>query len=192
MTCKHETREGWLTAGMRLLDKEFFTNCEHKLPEQVQVGCGFPRGVPRAIGVCYSKSHSSNETIQMFICPTRDEPVDVLQILLHEMIHAAVGHKAGHRGPFRVVAKSFGMAGKMTSTYAEKGSELEARLIRVAEALGPYPHAAMRLQRAANKPGKWVRYKSTNADDYRVVVNRDKVKTYGCPIDPWGDQMIPT
>ncbi len=37
-------------------------------------------------------------------------------VLLHEMIHAAVGIDAGHKGPFKRAAIAVGLAGPMTAT----------------------------------------------------------------------------
>lgn len=185
---KHKTREGWLTDGMERLAKKFFKENGYELPK-MRVSCGFPRGHATAIGQCWDKTSSKDKTYEMFICPTQDDPVEVLQILLHEMIHAGVGLKCGHKGAFRKLAKEFGMAGKMTSTYAEKGSELFLSLSAVAEKLGPYPHAPMQKKVRATKPSKWVRYKSMNEDTYRVVINGERAEEYGAPRDPWGDEM---
>ena len=66
-----------------------------------------------------------------------NDPSRVLDVLLHEMIHAIVP-KADHRVEFRVLAKRVGLTGKMTATVA--GPELKHKLDRLlADRLAPMP-----------------------------------------------------
>lgn len=192
MTAKHTTREGWLVAAINALDDEFFSSRGSKIPTKIQVACGWPKASRKAIGQCWSPSASADETTQMYISPTVDSPVKVLDILLHEMIHACVGCKEGHKGPFRIMAKSFGFAGKMTSTYAEEGSALEALLIGVADKLGHYPHAAMtKTDKAARVyPYKWSRLMSESDNSYTVTISPRVMEAHGRPLDPWGAEMV--
>ncbi len=183
-----KTREGWLNKAMKSLDKKFFAGNGYDLPA-LRASCGFPRGSAVAIGQCFDKTASADDTYEIFICPTQASPLKVLDILLHEMIHASVGIEEKHRGMFRKVALEFGFAGKMTATYAEEGGELHAKLVAVAEKLGDYPHAAMKKKTKPAKPNKWVRYFSTTEEQFRVVVNIDQVEMHGVPRDPWGDEM---
>lgn len=174
------------------LNKLFFKPSKHKLPKRLQVACGFPRSATtRAIGQCWDPKVSANGTTQMFICPSIADPIEVLGTLLHEMIHAAVGLKAGHRGAFRKMAIEVGLTGKMTATVVEEKSDLERSLKRVAKGLGRYPHAPMQKRARSTKPKKWVRYYSAQEPGYRVVVNIDQVRMHGDPRDPWGAIMLP-
>lgn len=189
---KHDTRESWLNNAMVALNKEFFAANGHELPKKMRMSCGFPKAAGhRAIGQCFDTPVSADETYEMFICPTQAEPVRVLDIALHEMIHACVGIEAGHKGPFRKMAKEFGLAGKMTATVAEEGSELHKRLSRIARSLGKYPHAAMKPKRMPKKPNPWVRYVSPQEETFKVVVNENRVEEFGPPRDPWGNEMEP-
>ena len=66
------------------------------------------------------------------------DPSRVLDVLLHEMIHAARPND-GHRGQFPRLAKRVGLAGKMTATVA--GPELKAKLAGfLADRLPPMPN----------------------------------------------------
>lgn len=186
----HTTREGWLMAAMKMLNAQFLKKTEYEFPETVRVSCGFTRGHSTSIGQCWARNLSADKTHEIFICPTKAEPIRVLDILLHEMIHVAVGLKCGHRGKFRELAKSVGLSGKMTATRAEPGSELHRQLEKLAERLGGYPHAAMSKKYRASKQSKWVRFMSPNETTFRVVVNIDKVTEHGVPRDPWGDAMV--
>ena len=186
------TREGWLTEAMKQLNKEVFKPLGYDLPKSMQVSVGFPFRSSKAIGQCFGNQCSADGTNQMFICPTQHEPVSVLATLAHEMIHASDNCESGHRGHFRKVAKEIGLAGKMTATYAEEGSELHETLLKIASRLGDYPHAAMSKSSLGgkSKQSKWIRMKSVNEDTYTLVISANHLDNFGYPIDPWGDEMV--
>lgn len=193
----HDTREGWLRAAMAQLDERFFKPGDHTLPEQLYVSIGWAKnpGKGDAIGQCFPPAWSVGEkTVNMFICPRLTDPVQVLGVLLHEMVHAAVGCEHGHKAPFKNVAmKEFGLKGKATATYAEEGTECHTKLAEVAEALGPYPHVGMvaRKKSSRGSMGGWVRLMSTNEETYKVLVSPKQLEEHGYPVDPWGDEMVP-
>ena len=189
---KYTTREDWLVAAIAKLDETFFSPAGHELPEKLQVSCGFAKGSHKAIGQCWGPALSANETTQMFICPSQDEPVGVIDTLLHEMIHACVGVKAGHRGPFRKMVLEFGMVGPIKSAHAEEGSECHAKLVAIAETLGAYPHARLRkAPGAVRHPHIWLRFVSVTEEKYTITISEKNAKEYGIPVDPWGDEMVP-
>ena len=127
----------------------------------------------------------------MYISPTEANPVKVVDILLHEMIHAVVGCEHGHKGPFRTLAKDFGFAGKMTATYADEGTALETLLKGITNKLGPYPHAAMKKKDGARSyPYKWSRLMSMTDRSYTVTISPRVMEEHGRPVDPWGDEMV--
>lgn len=187
---QHTQREAWLVQATKLLDAKFFVPNTHKLPEKIALSCGWCRGHANAIGQCWCPTVSKNGTTNIFICPTRDEAVDVLQILLHELIHAAVGIACGHKGAFRFVAKALGLEGKMTATYVSPGTPLYKLLEEIATVLGPYPHAAINKKNAI-KPRKEhkVRVWSPGNSEYSVLMNKTTYEENGAPNDPWGNQM---
>lgn len=139
-------RETWLEAAVARL-RPAFEAAGHPLPESVRVACGFPSRSAlslkrRRIGECWDKSMSRDKsTTNMLISPTLDDAVRVLDVLVHECIHAAVGCEHKHSGPFRKLAKRLGLEGKMTATVA--GPELAKSLGVLADQLGPYPHASI-------------------------------------------------
>jgi hypothetical protein len=69
----------------------------------------------------------------------------VLAVLIHEQIHAAVGPEAGHRGPFARAARAAGLERPLTKTLM--GRQLLLRVHALAAKLGPYPHAALKPQK---------------------------------------------
>ncbi len=191
MTGAHTTREGWLLTATEVLDKDFFTSAGYELPEKLQVSCGFPRAASRAIGQCWDPETSADGTTQIFICPSLGDTVQVLSTLLHEMIHAAVGIKVGHRGAFRKLAKEFGLAGKMTATFAEVGSELHLKLKEIVSSLDKYPHAPMQKRIKKSVTSSWIRLVSTEVPEYRVTISSKILEEHGVPVDPWGSEMEP-
>lgn len=133
-------REAWLMQAVDLLRPviEEVRPCRMK----VKVSVGFPyrrkgKG-SHAVGQCWCSTRSKANVFEIFVCPTQDQAITVLAILLHELIHATVGLKEGHKGDFRTVAKSVGLEGKMTATVP--GVELTKRLNGLAKSLGAYPH----------------------------------------------------
>lgn len=184
-----DTREGWLTLAAEMLDDKYFKSEGYTMPEKVRVSVGFPRASAMAIGQCWDPKSSEDGTYEIFICPTQDDPVRVLDILLHELIHAVVGIDEGHKGMFRKLVKEVGLAGKMTATIAEEGTTVHAELKVIADRLGKFPHAKLTKKKKPSKPNKWVRYVSTTENKYRVVVNIDQVELHGAPMDPFGEEM---
>jgi hypothetical protein len=112
------------------------------------ISVGFPKGSrgkssANAIGQCWDKSVSQDQQrSHIFVIPTMTESVEVMAVLLHELVHASVGTKCGHRGPFRKVAKALGLEGKMTATVPGEALKLKLELLR--RDLGDYPHSALK------------------------------------------------
>lgn len=191
-TTTHPTREGWLAAGMKALGHRYFEDKGYGLPARMQCSCGWCRGNAKAIGQCWSPEVTADGTTHMFICPTLGEPVTVLATLLHEMIHAAIGVEEKHGKLFRKLAKEMGLAGRATATYAEPGTPLHADLCIIAEKLGVYPHSAMVKKPAKQKKSNgWIRLRSTEDENYKVVISPKMVEEHGAPVDPWGNEMVP-
>lgn len=67
----------------------------------------------------------------------------VADIVLHEIIHTLCP-RAGHRGEFRIIARTMGLEGKMTATIA--GEDLAKRIKEeIVDVIGKYPHQAVHL-----------------------------------------------
>jgi hypothetical protein len=79
--------------------------------------------------------------------PIEDEgeaKAGVLDVLLHEAIHAAIGNEHKHGPRFREVAHAVGLGGKMTATRPTGACCV--RLSALAETLGPWPHGKITAQ----------------------------------------------
>lgn len=141
----HKLREEWLAAAVCEM-RPWFADQGQPLPELIRVSCGWPsRGglsaKKRSIGQCWNPIASADAATEVFISPVLADPVRVLDVLVHELVHAAVGVDKGHKGPFRTLATALGLIGKMTETKA--GPELVVRLNVMSEILGKYPHAVL-------------------------------------------------
>lgn len=142
----HTTREGWLLAAADLIRKRVFTteDCEYAVPE-FRVSVGWPKGrrsTSNVIGECFNTLWSEDGIPAIFISPVLKAELEILQCLVHEMIHALDDCQNGHRGHFAYVFKRIGMVGKRTETLA--GDELLEILRTVASDLGAYPHGKMK------------------------------------------------
>lgn len=138
------TREAWLRTAIDAF-RPRFEAIEMPLPDEVHVSVGFGFGAKAEsatiLGQCWARRASEDNINHVFISPEVDDTARILDILMHECVHAANDCADGHKGPFAVAAKALGLTGKMTATVA--GSDLAAELTLLSRALGPYPHGAL-------------------------------------------------
>lgn len=142
---KIESREAWLQAVVDLA-RPVFERAGAVIPGRVRVSCGLPsvggfRSTKRVIGEAWSSVASSDEHFEVFVSPTIDDPRQVVAVLLHELVHTAVGLGCGHRGRFPLVAGAVGLVGPWTSAKASEA--LDVSIGKWCARLGPYPHAKL-------------------------------------------------
>ena len=193
MSTTHETREGWLTAAAAELGRLLFEPNGFELPSKLRASCGFCGGI-KAIGLCMPPDCADDKASHVFVDPRLAEPIEVLATLAHEMCHAhcnAIGLDCGHKGKFKKCIGTIGLAGKATATYAEEGSELHSILQEVAVTLGAYPHSPVRKKTKVRKVHAWKSFVSEgHEDEYIVRANKNVVKEFGPPKDPWGEDLV--
>jgi hypothetical protein len=178
---KHTTRETWLLAAVDLLRPVFLTK-NHVIPKDVMVSCGFASTGTRShhIGQCWSRQSSTNDKNQIFISPALHEPVEVLDTLVHELVHAVDDCKHKHGKEFKKIALSLGMKGPMRS--ADAGPELKEKLTQLAKQLGVYPHG--KLQVTHHKAVSRARARAKCPEcGFQVPMYR-KFLAYGPPLCP--------
>lgn len=141
---KYTNRETWLLAAVDLL-RPIFLAKHHVIPSDVMVSCGFASTGTRShhVGQCWSKQSSTNDQNQIFISPALHEPVEVLDTLVHELVHAVDDCQHKHGKEFKKIALSLGMKGPMRS--ADAGPELKEKLTQLAKQLGVYPHGKLQV-----------------------------------------------
>lgn len=186
-----DTREQWLMAGMDAL-RPLFAAHGYDVPAQVRVSCGWPGGgsARKRIGEAWSPKAASDGVAQIFISPTLDDAVRVLDVLAHEMVHVTVGNEAGHGKVFRACATAIGLTGKMTATVA--GPELETKLAGIAQRLGAYPNAKLNLGSRKKQTTRMVKLQCPDPQcecgGYSVRTTR-KWLDVGMPSCPMGTEM---
>ena len=108
-------------------------------------------------------------------------------VLVHELVHHAVGVEHGHKGPFRKCAVAVGLVGPMRATTA--GPALASRLHALAESIGPYPHAQLDAN-AGRKKQTTRMLKVTCADCGCIVrMTRQWLDEVGAPTCACGGAM---
>lgn len=148
------TREAWLQgcASRIMVDvlapAGYTRNAETATPlmDGLRVSVGWPSQRPlsrkkRAIGQCWPVDASKDHATEIFVSPYVDDPIEVAGVLVHEILHAAVGTKAKHGTAFKRACKAVGLDGKATATVP--GEELAATLAMIIDVLGPYPHGSL-------------------------------------------------
>jgi hypothetical protein len=137
-----DTREAWLIKATSKLTPHFTSKGYTLPPVRVSTGFTGSRSGNKAIGSCWAKEAATDGVHQLFISPVIADSVEALAVLTHELVHAAVGLKAGHKAPFKRCATAVGLEGKMTATTASKHL-VETTLKPIISQIGDYPHAAL-------------------------------------------------
>jgi hypothetical protein len=154
----HDSRESWLrsaTAGLR----PYFETCGLSIPENIRFAIAFPSTGRRGtrIGECWHSSTSDDGNFEIIIRADIADPVEVLGVLVHELIHAVLPAEAGHGKLYKDAAIKIGLGGKMR--HAMPNQLLRPRLVELAESLGTLPHARLNIDlgrdnRPADQPKK--------------------------------------
>lgn len=186
------TREEWLTEAVHLLDGLLPDTIE-RTPFRVSVG--FPVGTRggnggKAIGQCHYAA--ADGIPQLFIHPELTDPLRVLDVLLHERIHAVLPVGTGHKRLFAQVATACGLAGKPTATVAS--DDLKPVLQAVADTLGEYPHGRLDYEQArGRKQGtRMIKCECTGCGlVFRTTAKwLDKVAGLQCPDVECGSEVL--
>ncbi len=147
----HSHREAWLDAALTQL-RPLFAQNGYLVPD-CRVSCGFASTGVRSghIGQCWSRRSSRDGINQIFISPALEDPVEVLDTLVHELVHAVDDCQHKHGKEFKKIALRMGLQGPMRSAGA--GPELKTRLQGLAQSLGAYPHGRLAVPaKAAARP----------------------------------------
>ena len=193
MSPKHDTREAWLEAAAAELEAAIFVPNDVEIP-LFRVSVGSPNGRAKkttfTMGECFPTSASEAGVNEVFISPTANDPVELLQILGHEMIHVHDDCASGHRGEFARVHKLVGYVGKKTTH--DIGEELHETYKEIAETLGEYPHAKMHRSSKRTSEGKKgsrnLKVQCPN-EGYTIRTTRKWLDELGAPFCPCGSQM---
>ena len=151
------TREEWLNSALAALRPWFKDRANATIPLDARVSVGFPGGgsARKRIGECWARRMSKDNVNEIFISPVLQDPARMLDVLVHEIVHAVDDCASGHKGEFKRIAKDVGLEGKMTATHA--GDDLKAELARIIALLPPLTHGALDLSTRKKQPTRLVK-----------------------------------
>jgi hypothetical protein len=175
-------REGWLNLITEQHIKPHFESKGYTIPDNIRMSCSLT-STKKSIGQCWSNKNSGDNHFEIFISPKISDSNRVTDILIHEIVHAVVGLKAGHKKPFADCAKAVGLEGKMTATTATE--ELKATIAQWVEDMGEYPHAPLTesgIKKQTTRQLKCV----CNACGYQVYTSKKWIEI-ALPICPDSD-----
>lgn len=139
------TREQWLNLALAAIRERMAATCELALPADVRVSVGFPGGgsARKRIGECWPRARSASAVNEIFISPVLVDTGKLLEVLVHEAIHAADDCASGHKGAFKRAALAMGLVGKMPATTA--GEALAAWITATVASLPAIDYGALSL-----------------------------------------------
>lgn len=156
----HSSRESYLRAATNEL-KPYFAKHGLTLPEKIRFAIAFTSHGKKGkvAGECWHAGASDDGHHEIIIRADFADPAEVLGILAHELVHAALPPEAKHGKLFREAALKIGLEGPMR--HAMPGPVLKERLNELAAGLGPLPHGRLNFDRmtlgglvAADRPKK--------------------------------------
>ncbi len=142
-------RESWLEKATDLL-RPYFKEKGYEIPKLVRVSCGWPStralsSTKRRLGECWHAEGAADGVKQIFISPCLSDSVEVLAVLTHELLHAALPDKVGHKKPFKKGCEALGLEGPATSTKAgpELCTFLDELLLKNVDSFPEYPQSKL-------------------------------------------------
>ena len=184
---KYKTREQWLEAAVKEVSK-LFVKAGFEVP-QVRVSVGWPGGRGKkanVIGQCFATKSATDSVSQIFVSPVVADPLAAVVVIAHEMIHAVDDCENGHKKKFIEIAKAIGFTPKWTVATADTiTDDFKAKLEKVVEKLGTYPHAAINpTKRPVVQKTYMLKVLCSVDSDYFVRMTQGKIEDYGTPICP--------
>ncbi len=167
-------REAWLRAAYAMVRKELLPQA----PATVAISWSFPskggtKSSRRTIGECHYKGGSAvgvEGDRVILISPTLREPFAMVEVLVHEMVHAALPMGCGHRKQFSQLAARVGLEKPWTATTA--GEELKKKIDGWLKRLPAWPGG--HLQIVATQKNRQLK---AVCDCNRIL--RGSLKTFG-------------
>jgi len=137
-------REQWLTQATIII-RTAWAKLGVDVPADVKMACGFPGGGSprRRIGECWPRARSAAGVNEVMISPVLDQPLVVLDVLGHELLHAVDDCKSGHGAAFTKASKVVGYTGGKHSKVER--ADAHALMAAILAKLGAYPHGKVAL-----------------------------------------------
>jgi hypothetical protein len=145
----HTYAEVWLNEAVKLL-RPVFAESGYEIPP-VHVSVGFstdgykPSAKKNTIGVCHASWMTMDGINEIYITPLVTEPVDVISLLVHELIHAVDDCKSNHGPGFQKISRALRCTDNRHVPMNEWRETIE-RYRAMALQLGRYPRAGVRYR----------------------------------------------
>lgn len=142
----HKYAEVWLNEAVELLRPDF-AQAGYDIPP-VYLSVGFstdgykPTAKKNTIGVCHAQSMTVDGVNEIFISPIVYEPVEVLSLLVHELIHAIDDCKSGHGEGFQKISCALKCADNPSVSHQEFREQVQ-KYRTIADQLGRYPRSGV-------------------------------------------------
>lgn len=151
---KHKSREAWLIEVASKVRPMIAKRANIEVPATTLISCGLPSiralsSKNRTIGQCWVKQG------QVFVSPVIEHPLDVAQVLVHELLHAGLPNGTGHKAPFKRAADAMALGGKPTATI--RTEEFDAYMLPVIQKVGSYPHRALVAEKGSKQTTRLVK-----------------------------------
>jgi hypothetical protein len=184
----YRTREEWLQRAVEVL-RPIISGKGFTVPDKVRVACGFPSKhatsrKKQRVGECWTAEASADQHHEILVSPVLADECRVLGVLVHELGHAAVGAKCGHRGPFVKYAKAMHLEGKPSATT--EGDAFKRYILAEVQAriAAPYPHAELHAKGATKKQGTRMLKVKCHLCGYVCRVTMKWLHDAGAPVCP--------
>jgi hypothetical protein len=145
-TNDHGSREAWLRSATNEL-RPTFAKLGLTIPEAIRFSIAFTSQGKKAkvAGEVWPAEATDDGHCELIVRADFADPMDVLGILVHQLVHASLPPEAKHGKLFRDAALRLGLEGPMRN--ALPGAALRERLNELAASLGPLPHARLNFDK---------------------------------------------
>lgn len=177
----NKLREEWLMEAVEQI-RPIFERVGYQIPP-VKVSIGFPStgSKGRHLGQCWSTKSSEDGLNQIFLAPHLETPVEYLDTLVHELVHAVDNCSSRHGAGFKKIAKDVGLTGPMRSAGA--GEILMKDLVWISGLLGNFSHGKLNIRRSVSNAGIKRPGAKCSKCGYEIVMFK-KYLEIGAPICP--------
>src|SRR3954469_2142920 len=115
------TREDWLLDAYEALRLWFKERAGLALPEMIRLSAGFGYGAKAEnkilLGQAWATWKAKDKVNQVFVSPEVADPIEVLEIMVHELVHVVDDCTHKHGKEFKTIAVAVGLTGRMTEVH---------------------------------------------------------------------------
>tara|TARA_R110002050_G_scaffold105904_4_gene215691 strand:+ start:236 stop:913 length:678 start_codon:yes stop_codon:yes gene_type:complete len=160
------------------------------LRAKIMVACGYPPNTRigakfNTLGVHINPKASSTSKHEIFINPVVDDTYNVIDILLHELVHAVqtdlYPESKSHGKEFISICKKVGMNGSKKYAQACAGIELSKLIKEWIKEIGKYPHGSINLKADRKKQSTRLIKLECSCCGFIARCSNGAINNYGLP-----------